>query len=255
MLNVGGLRWRLIETRGVKNGPVLLMLPGTLGTAAIFADAMQALGAQVRMVSVTYPLIDDIHRLADALAALMGQLAIARASVVGSSLGGFLAQHFAARHPDKVDKLILGNTLCDPALTRRTVARQPVDRLRAQPPRLHRDMVVNSVRSWPETDPRTARLKAILIDSGTRLLSARAIKARVMALQAAPAVPRLGLAGDRITIIDCADDPLLPREVQDDVVRRYPGARLVRLDSGGHYPYIMRTSDYVATLKHALAVA
>lgn len=43
--------------------------------------------------------------------------------------------------------------------------------------------------------------------------------------------------------------------MQDHVVRRYPGARHVRLDSGGHYPYIVRTGDYVAALKQALAVA
>ena len=254
-IRVAGLNWKLIDTKGVKAGPVLLMLPGTLGTAAIFSDAMQALGKKVRMVSVTYPMIEDIHRLADSLAGLMNALGIAQASVVGSSLGGFLAQHFAARHPQRVDRLILGNTLCDPALTRRIVARQAVDQLRAQPPRMHRDMVVNSVRAWPETDPRTARLKAILIDSGTRLLSARAMKARVMAVQAAPAVPPLEMAGERITIIDCMDDPLLPRAVQEDVVRRYPGARHVRLDSGGHYPYIVRTADYVAVLRQALGVA
>lgn len=253
-IRVAGLHWKLIETQGAKDGPVLFMLPGTLGTAAIFADAMQALGQQVRMVSVTYPLIDDIHRLADSLAKLMDALGIPHASVVGSSLGGFLAQHFAARHPQRVDRLILGNTLCDPALTRRIVARQAVEQLRAQSARTHRDMVVQSVRSWPESDPRTARLKAMLIDSGTRLLSARAMKARVMAVQAAPAVPALGMAGERITIIDCTDDPLLPRAVQDDVVRRYPGARHVRFDSGGHYPYIVRTDDYVAVLKQALAV-
>jgi len=254
-LRVAGLTWKLMETQGAKNGPVLIMLPGTLGTASIFSDVLQALSSQVRMVSVTYPQIDDIQRLADSLAGLMGALGIERASLVGSSLGGFLAQHFAARHPERVDRLILGNTLCDPALTRRIVARQPVDALRAQPPRVHRDMVVNSVRSWPETDPRTARLKAILIDSGTRLLSARAMKARVLAVQAAPAVPPLDVAGARITIIDCLDDPLLPRAVQDDVVRRYPGAHHVRLDSGGHYPYIVRTADYIATLKQALGIA
>jgi len=253
-IKVGRLVWRVIETPGAKKGPVLIMLPGTLGTASIFEAAMTELGARVRMVSVTYPMIEGIERLADSLAGLMDKLGIARASIVGSSLGGFLAQHFAARHADRVERLILGNTLCDPGLTRRIVGRQPVEALRALPARAHRDMVVNSVKSWPETDPLAKKLKAILIDSGTRLLSARAMKARVLAVQAAPAVPRLTIAGERITIIDCEDDPLLPRAVQDDVVRRYPGARHVRLSSGGHYPYIVRTRDYVATLKQALTI-
>ncbi len=253
-VKVGGLTWHVIETRGSRDAPLLVMLPGTLGTAEIFADVMQALGARVRMLSVTYPMIEDIERLADSLAGLMTKLGIARASVVGSSLGGFLAQHFAARHPERVDRLILGNTLHDPALTRRIVGRQAVDSLRAQPPRMHRDMVVNSVKTWPETDPLTRKLKTLLIDSGTRLLSARAMKARVLAVQAAPAVPPLSLDNKRITIIDCEDDPLLPRAVQDSVVQHYPGACHVRLDSGGHYPYIVRTRDYVATLEQALGI-
>lgn len=254
VLKVARLRWRVIETAGRKDGPVLLMLPGTLGTAAIFSETLQALGRQVRMVSVTYPQIEDITRLADSLAGLLDQLGITHASVVGSSLGGFLAQHFAARHPTRVEQLILGNTLWDPGLTRSIVGRQRLDQLRAQPPRMHRDMVVNSVRSWPETDPLTAGLKARLIDSGTRLLSARAMKARVLAVQAAPAVPRLTLADARITIIDCDDDPLLPRAVQDSMVQRYPGARHVRLAGGGHYPYIVRSSAYNALLAQVLAV-
>lgn len=253
-IKVGGLVWHLIETPGKKNGPVLLMLPGTLGTASIFEAAMRELGSRVRMVSVTYPMIEDIQRLADSLAGLMDKLGITRASIVGSSLGGFLAQHFAARHAERVDRLILGNTLCDPNLTRRVVNRMPVDALRAQSAKAHRDMVVNSVRSWPETDPLGKKLKAILIDSGTRLLSARAMKARVLAVQASPAVPPLTIASERITILDCEDDPLLPRAVQDDVVGRYPGARHVRLSSGGHYPNILRSADYNATLKQALGV-
>ena len=61
-IKVGGLTWHVIDTRGKKGSPVLVMLPGTLGTAAIFRDPIERLGARVRMVSVTYPLIDDIHR-------------------------------------------------------------------------------------------------------------------------------------------------------------------------------------------------
>lgn len=254
-VTAAGLVWRVIETRGTQQGPVLVMLPGTLGTASIFGDVIAALGSQVRIVSVTYPMIDDIERLADSLARLLDRLGIARASVVGSSLGGFLAQHFAGRHPERVDRLILGNTLCDPEMTRRLVGRTPVQVLRDTPAQKHRDMVVSSVKTWPETDPATKKLKAILIDSGTRLLTARAMKARVLAVQAAPAVPKLGIAPERITIIDCEDDPLLPRVVQDSVVKQYPGARLVRLSSGGHYPYIVRTADYIATLKQALGIA
>ena len=254
IVKVGGLAWKVITTRGPRGGPVLLMLPGTLGTAAIFKDVIERCGARLRIVSVTYPQIDDIHRLADSLAALLDALEIPQAHVVGSSLGGFLAQHFTARHPERVGQLILGNTLCDPGLTRRIVQRQPPEDLRAAPATKHRDMVLASVRSWPETEPAVKKLKALLIDSGTRLLSPRAMKARVLAVQAAPAVPPLTIPATRITIIDCEDDPLVPRAVQDDVVGRYPGAQHARLKTGGHYPYIVRPDAYCAVLERALGL-
>ena len=41
------------------------------------------------------------------LLALMDQLGIARASVVGNSMGGRIAWRFAALHPERVDKLVL----------------------------------------------------------------------------------------------------------------------------------------------------
>ena len=75
-VRVGGLLWKVIETRGKKGAPTLVMLPGTLGTAAIFKEPMERLGTRVRMLSLTYPLIDDIGRLADSLAALMDQLGL-----------------------------------------------------------------------------------------------------------------------------------------------------------------------------------
>jgi pimeloyl-ACP methyl ester carboxylesterase len=97
-VRAGGQTWGVIETKAAPGAPVLVMLPGTLGTAEIFWNQIAALTGRVRVVSVTYPAVGSILKLADGLAALFDQLSIAKASVVGSSLGGYLAQWFAARH-------------------------------------------------------------------------------------------------------------------------------------------------------------
>lgn len=251
---IGQLVWNLVDAKGSKGAPVLLLLPGTLGTAEIFSEVFVRLGGRLRIVSVTYPMIDSIERLADSLAALMTQLGIARASVAGSSLGGFLAQHFAARHPELVDRLLLGNTLWDPGQVRRIVGGASIEQLRAAPAVKHQDMVLGSLKTWPEVEPGVVRLKSILQDSGKRLLGARAIKARVLALQAAPAAPKLKVPDSRITVLDCLDDPLLPRVVQDGMVQRYPKARHVRMKFGGHYPYILRPDEYCAALERSLGL-
>jgi 4,5:9,10-diseco-3-hydroxy-5,9,17-trioxoandrosta-1(10),2-diene-4-oate hydrolase len=44
---------------------------------------------------------------ADALAALLDEAGIARAHLVGNSLGGGVATRFALRHPDRADRLVL----------------------------------------------------------------------------------------------------------------------------------------------------
>ena len=251
---IGRLVWKLIDAKGPTGAPVLLLLPGTLGTAEIFSEVFQRLGGKLRIVAVTYPMIDGIERLADSLAALLTTLGIPRASVAGSSLGGFLTQHFAARHPGRVEHLLLGNTLWDPGQVRRIVGGASVQQLRAAPASKHQAMVLGSLDAWPEVEPGVVRLKSILQDSGKRLLGARAIKARVLAVQAAPAAPRLTVPDSRITLLDCADDPLLPRAVQDAMVQRYPAARHVRMKIGGHYPYILRPAEYCEVLAQALGL-
>lgn len=252
-IKVGGLTWGVIEAKPKKKGaPALLMLPGTLGTAEIWWNQIAALAGRVHIVSVTYPVITEIERLADGLAKLQDHLGIAKASVVGSSLGGFLTQWYAARHPDKVDSIIIGNSLSDPNLLNPTG--RPREGLADLPGTVHRGFILDSVRSWPETSPEIKTLKDVLLHSGEKLLTPKALKARVLAVQQATVVPKLSLAPDRIVVVDCADDPLIPRKVQDDVVKRYKKGRHVRLPTGQHYPYVVNPPAYTQLLAETLGV-
>jgi len=49
----------------------------------------------------------SISMMADDLAALLDALKISKAHVLGVSMGGFIAQDFALRYPQKVDRLVL----------------------------------------------------------------------------------------------------------------------------------------------------
>jgi maspardin len=247
---VAGRPWGFIETKGGPEAPVLVMLPGTLGTAQIFWNQIAALGDRIRIVSVTYPPIDQIEPLADALADLLDHLKIERASVLGSSLGGYLAQWFAARHPDRVDHIFIGNSLSDPKIV--NPSRKSAAELRQLPGEAHQAIVLGSVETWSEPEPVFAAMKEVLRESGRALISADALKARVLVVAGGGAVPVVRLSSDKVTVIDCEDDPLIPAAGREDVVQRYPGAELLRLPVGGHYPYITRPEAYNAVIERRL---
>lgn len=83
---IAGEVWPYIDTRA--EGPVLVMLPGSVGTCEMFYKQIAALGERVRIISVSYPAVADPARLADGLAGLLDHLGLPRASVLGSSFGG-----------------------------------------------------------------------------------------------------------------------------------------------------------------------
>jgi maspardin len=249
-----GARWGVIDsapTARPNRQPALLLLPGTMGTGEIFWQELRALGRSVRMIAVTYPAVADVERYADGAVQILRQKGIRTASVLGSSLGGYTAQLVALRHPAVVERLFIGNSLCNPHASWRP-KHPPVEELEATPAReIWADRVAR-VANWPESDAGLALAKQVIGMQGREMITPRHLKARVLALLKASDVPPLPLARDRIVVIECDDDPVMPPPVRKEVRDRYRGATVHALPSGGHFPYISRATRYTAILRQHL---
>lgn len=110
------------------SGEPLVLIPGLGSDTRLFSTVVPRLAERNRVVvldprgggrsdkpSGPY----SIGQMVDDVAGLMCALGLARAHVMGYSMGGKIALELAAEHPDLVDHLILSATAARPPVTRR----------------------------------------------------------------------------------------------------------------------------------------
>ena len=244
-ITVAGDVWPYIDT--ASEGPVLIMLPGSVGTCEMFFKQIRSLGESFRLISVGYPAEPDPTRLADGLAGLMDYLQLDRASVLGSSFGGYWAQFFAMRHAARVEHLFLGNIFVTPNELFSNPLFDPAWIAKTTPEDLQA-FWLGRVQQSPDSE-----LKAIQIDMLSGRQSADNLKARFVGVARATLCPPLSLLPARVTIIDCDDDPIIPPQSRQAVRDRYPGAHVRTLPKGGHYPHILNPEAYDAIITERLS--
>jgi len=98
------------------SGSPLILIHGGFGSVEMFGPNVELLAARHRVIGVDLqshgrsPAADRRMRfetMADDIAALMKELELERAAVMGFSLGGAVALRTAIQHPELVDRLIL----------------------------------------------------------------------------------------------------------------------------------------------------
>ncbi len=249
-VEIRGRHWGAIyKGRG---GPGLVMLPGTLGRASIFWQQFEALCDHARLLGVSYPASHDMGQWADDLARLLDFFKMERATVMGSSLGGYLAQLFAARHPDRVDVLIAANTLS----TTTGLAQKPpyAGDLAGIPIAKLRRGFLRGLKERQKQRPFERELYELLFPEVEGGISGRHLRARLLALKHAPPLPVVPLPSSRIVVIESEDDPLVIPKVRDDVRAFLAPAVTYRFIRGGHFPYVMRPDAYLSILEEQMGL-
>jgi len=245
---INGREWGIV--RAGKNGPGLLLIPGTLGRADIFWQQIEALEDRARIVAVCYPATGGVTDWSDDLAALCGKQGLSEVTVLGSSLGGYLAQYFAAAHPELVIRLIGANTLASVAEIRTRppysadLDNAPIEELRAG--------FGGGLKTWAQTHPEQTELVELLLAEVGGRIPEQELRTRLNALKRGPELPPLALPQERIVTVEAADDPLIPPAMRESVRARLRPAVSYRFESGGHFPYVVRPRLYTGLLEQQL---
>lgn len=248
-IDLNGRDWGM---RDIGAGPALVLIPGTLGRGDIFWSQIEALQDRLRLVAVSYPETGGIAEWGADLVALLDRLGIGAAAVLGSSLGGYLAQYLAATDPGRVERLIAANTLVSArGLDRRMPYALDLD---AVPIADLRAGFAGGLGQWERAHPDQADLVALLMAEVDGRIPDPELRARLKALKTAPDLPAPALPGDRVVTIEADDDPLIAPEMRAAVRARLAPSVAYRFRTGGHFPYLARPGAYVALLEQAMGL-
>jgi maspardin len=247
---IGGREWGYVRVGD--SGPALLLIPGTLGRGDIFWQQIEALRERARIVALTYPGSGGIAEWAGDVAELCRRLGLDRVTILGSSLGGYLAQYFTAAHPSIAERLIAANTLHSTAdiATRPPYSSDldnaPIDELRAGFGR--------GLGLWRESHPDQGDLVDLLMAEVGGRIPEPELRTRLNALKHAPELPPLEMPREQVATIESADDPLIPEAVRSAVRARLNPIAAYRFAWGGHFPYVTRPGLYLSLLEEQLGL-
>jgi pimeloyl-ACP methyl ester carboxylesterase len=235
-----------VEIEG--GGPPVLMVHGLGGTSNFYQVQAQALADRFQVIRpdsagagrspVTGQISIDSH--ADDLAALLDQLGVSGATVVGHSMGTLVVRTLATRHPGLVSRLVLLGAVAEPADAVRQAQRDRAATLRQDGTAAVAPGVVAAALSETtrRDKPEVAAFVRELIMRQDPEGYARNCEALAAATDPGPVAPGLPLL-----LITGSDDKTGPPEVSQALAAAHGSATVTVIDGIGHWTALEAARD------------
>jgi len=235
------------------NGPkTILFLHGMTGAYDFWWQQMNEFSRNYRVISVTYPPVDNLSALGKGIVAILDQEKVEKTVVVGSSLGGYLTQYLVATYPQRVEKAVFGNTF-----PKNDIYKEKNSTKIAIASWLPEWVVMNSLRQnlYDQVLPASENnplAKAQLLENTYGRMSKAQFIARYHCVidQFEP------VAGNETTIplliLESDNDPLVPLDMRTKLKQYYTAAQVHTFHHKGHFPYLNAKDEYNAVLRKFL---
>jgi pimeloyl-ACP methyl ester carboxylesterase len=182
-----------------------------------------------------------IEDLADDVVEVLDDLELQRATVLGLSMGGMIAQEYAIRHRDRIGGLVvIGSRPPAPAFD--APLESSLMREMLGPPRHGETLTAYFTRLWTKsTGPgfaeREPELIAELVEQiVARPTSRQALMVQLRAVAGWGHASRLSLITAPTVVIQGDQDPMAPVKNGKTIAKLIPGARYLELPGVGHLP-------------------
>ena len=245
-VDVGGRLWTYLR---VGEGPeTVLFLHGLGGSYDIWWQQARALMDRYSVIALNHADDPTLGGAALAVQSVLDQEGVDRAHVVGTSMGGYLAQYLSAEAPDRVASLVLANTFA------------PGDWIEEQygtyirflpvlpewvPQRSFRQTIESSL--FPASGG-SQIVRSFLLEQSYRMERADFV-ARMSVLTESFSTPDLEALEIPAMIIEADNDPSVPESARTRLVETYPTLPVVTMSEVGHFPYLNRPAAYTRILE------
>ncbi len=247
-LELAGTRVHVRDT-GPRGAPAVILLHGFGASLHTWEPWAQALADEFRVIRFDLPggglsgpdATGDYSdaRSMEILHALQTRLGLARASLVGNSLGGRIAWRFAAEYPERVERLVLisPDGFASPGFEYGVAPKVPgwLTAMRFVLPRavLRANLAVAYAQPQTLTAEAIERYHDLLRAPGNR----QALIDRMAQVVLVPPEPLLRRIDAPVLLLWGERDGMIPMANADDYLAALPDARLVSFPELGHVPH------------------
>lgn len=249
--NSGGTTWRYHDSGNGEDA--IVFLHGMGGSGDIWFQQIEALGERFRCIAVTYPPLPNLDLLRFGILGILDQAKIPRAHLVGSSMGGYLAQFLAAKDPTRIRKVVLGNTFPPNEVIRRR-ARMGMRYLPWVPEwAVMAGMRRNARRVLFPAADHSQLVNAYLYEQTCGFMRKPDVIARCACLCQTFTPPGLNKLGIPALVIEADNDPMVDAGLRELLKATYPSAAVKTFNRAGHFPYLNRPDEYTESLVEFLS--
>jgi pimeloyl-ACP methyl ester carboxylesterase len=227
----------------------LLFLHGMAGAYDIWWQVLEGLEDRYRVLALTYPPVDTLEDLAQGILAILAEEHAGSIGLVGSSLGGYLAQYLVARHPERIRAAVFANTF-PPNEVIAGKTRLAARFLPLVPQGLLWYVLrQNTERKLYPASGYSEILRAYLLEQYSGAMSKAQFLARYQCVVEAFQPPDPEALGIPVLLLEADNDPLVEKALRDMLKETYPSASAHTLHGVGHFPYMNEPGTYAGLLR------